>query len=204
MLWFWLVDLSAVRHNITHNLKPRISLGMIHSFILSLLTLHTTVNKSRDHQRAVINSTTTPDVLSNRMYKDQEPRDFACSSILYIGSAGSPFIDFKSLFGFVVFFAVVVNLIPRDCKMVSFISLICCMWVNQSFYSLQSNTKICMVINTTFVNPKRVKDKVWVFVLPKSSTAKPQLQPQMCHSVSDFPPYYMVLCWVSASIPEAR
>ena len=128
ILQFWIVELSALKYNIIHNLRSRISLEMIQSFILSLQMLHVTVNKLRDHQRPVIYSTTTPDVLSNRTWKDQEARDFTRSLISYIGLAGSPSgVDFKSLVGFFSFF----NLIPRDCEVVSFISLICCMSIEE-------------------------------------------------------------------------
>lgn len=104
ILRFWRVELSALKYNIIHNLRSRISLEMIQSFILSLQMLHITVNKPREHRRHVIQSTTTPDVLGNRTRKDQEARDFTHSSVSYVGLAGSSSgVDFKSL-GFWVFF----------------------------------------------------------------------------------------------------
>lgn len=104
ILWFWIMELSALKYNIVHNLRSRIYLRMIQLSILSLQMLYTTVNKLKDHQRPMIYSTTIPDVLSNRTCKDQESRDFTCSSILYTGSTGSwSCADFKILHFFFFF-----------------------------------------------------------------------------------------------------
>lgn len=95
ILWFWLEELSALKHNIIHNLKSRISLGMIKSFILSVQAQHITVNKLRDHQKPMTYYTTICDVLSNRTCKSQEAR------LHFAGLAGSSSgVDFKSLYLF--------------------------------------------------------------------------------------------------------